>query len=120
MPIQSDAAQAKEARKMPDYPTTDELKDAAAVVVSITDTLREYLETDSSFSAEIAVERVRALVNSQVAMSAFVADAVQPGEKPAPAVIAEFAGALDNAGPQAEVTVLRLIDVMEGPLAQAV
>lgn len=105
---------------MPDYPSTDDPKDAADVVVKITDTLREYLESDSRFSPEVAVERVRVLVNSEAGMSAFVADALQPGEKRAAAVVTEFAAALDNAGPLPEETVLRLVEIVESPLAQAV
>jgi len=105
---------------MPDTPLIDEPTDTVDVVVKITNTLREYLDTDSRFSPEVAVERVRVLVNSKMGLSAFVADALEPGEAPAAAVIAEFAGALDNAGPIAEVTVLSLIDIMEGRVAQSV
>jgi len=98
-------------------PPGEKPTDATDVVVKIAQTLRDYLESDSRFSPEIAIERVRTLVNSEAGMTAFVADALQPGEQSAAAVITKMAEALDQAGPVAEETVLRLIEIIESPIA---
>jgi hypothetical protein len=90
--------------------------DAVDVVVQVTNTLRDYLSTDSSFTPEMAVERVRTLVNSKAGMAAFVSDALRPGEAGAEVVIAKLAETLDQHAPSEE-TVLALIDIVESPLA---
>jgi hypothetical protein len=90
--------------------------DAVDVVVQVTNTLRDYLSTDSSFTPELAVERGRTLVNSKAGMAAFVSDALRPGEAGAEVVIAKLAETLDQHAPSEE-TVLALIDIAESPLA---
>ena len=90
--------------------------DAVDVVVQVTNTLRDYLSTDSSFTPEMAVERVRTLVNSKAGMAAFVSDALQPSEAGAEVVIAKLAETLDQHAPSEE-TVLALITIVESPLA---
>lgn len=102
---------------MPSANPNETPTDASGVVVKIAQTLRDYLESDSRFSPEIAVERVRVLVNSEPGMKAFVTDALQPGEQSAAAVITKLAEALDQAGPVADETVLRLIEIIESPIA---
>jgi hypothetical protein len=91
--------------------------DASDVVVQVTEILGDYLSTDSRFTPEMAVERVRTVVNSKAGMSAFVQDALRPGEVSAGALVATLARALDEHGPAPEKTVLRLIDIIESPRA---
>lgn len=91
--------------------------DAIDVVVQIADILREYLSTDSSFSPERAIERVRIQINSKAGMAAFVSDALRPGEAGAEVVIVKLAEALDHSGQTPENVVLELIDIVESPLA---
>ena len=93
------------------------LTDAGDVVVQVTDILRSYLETDSSFTPEMAVERVRTVINSKAGMSAFVQYAIQPDEANAEAVVVSLAEALDDHGPSPEETVLRLVEITESQVA---
>lgn len=90
---------------------------AGDVVVQATNILREYLATDSRFSPEIAIERVRTVVNSKAGMTAFVNDALQPGHLDADAVVVKLAAALDQPGSHPEELVLRVIQIVESPLA---
>lgn len=90
---------------------------AIGVVVQVTDILRDYLSTDRSFTPEMAVERVRTVVNSKAGMSAFVQDALRPGEVGAETLVATLAQALDDHGPPPEATVLKLIEIIESPSA---
>jgi hypothetical protein len=106
MPEREDGSQAS---KMP--------SGAIDVVMQVTDILRGYLSTDRSFTPEMAVERVRTVINSKAGMSAFVQDALRPGEVSAETLVATLAQALDDHGPPPEATVLKLIEIIESPSA---
>lgn len=91
--------------------------DANGVVVQITDILNSYLSTDSTFTPGMAVERVRAVINSKAGMDAFVQDALQPSAVLAESLVVSLAKVLDEHGPSPEETVLQLIEIVESPAA---
>lgn len=82
--------------------------------------LQEYLETDSRFTPEMAIERVRSLINSKAGSSAFLKEALEPGQVDANAVVGQLAVALDRRGVPPEEQVLHLIEIVESPLALTV
>lgn len=103
----------------PPFPRSDPTS-ANEVVSFAAAVLREYLETDSRFTPEMAIERVRSLINSRAASRAFLDDALEPGQVNASAVVGQLAAALDRRDLQPEERVLQLIEVVESPLALAV
>ncbi len=91
--------------------------DAVGVVAEVADILGSYLATDSSFTPEMAIERVRTVINSRAGMSAFLQDALRPGVASAEAVVMSLAKALDDHQPTPEETVLKLVEIIESPAA---
>jgi len=91
--------------------------DAVGVVAQVADILGSYLSTDRSFTPEMAVERVQAVINSKAGMSAFLQDALQPGVASAEAVVMSLSKALDDHQPTPEETVLKLVEIIESPAA---
>lgn len=91
--------------------------DAGGSLVQIADILRSYLSTDSTFTPEMAVEQVRAVINSKAGMDAFVQEALHPGAARAESLVVSLAKVLDDHGPSPEETVLQLIEIVESPAA---
>jgi hypothetical protein len=88
------------------------------IVVQATDILFEYLPHDSGIAPELAVIRVKALLDSPAGAQAYLIDALEPAEMTnAAVVVVRLAQVLDAGAPDAKEMVSRLLEVVESPLA---
>ena len=88
------------------------------VVVEAADILFEYLPPNSGITPELAVARVRALVDRPPGAQAWLADALEPAEMTNAAdVVVSLVDVLDRPAPHPKELVSRLLEVVESPLA---
>ena len=88
------------------------------IVVQATDILFEYLPPDSGITPELAVIRVKALLDSPAGAQAHLTDLLEPAEMTNAAdVVVRLAQVLDAGAPDAKEMVSRLLEVVESPLA---
>lgn len=88
------------------------------VVVQTADILFEYLPGDSGITPELAVARVRAIVDSPAGAQAYLTDVLEPAEMTNSAdVVVKLIEVLDAEATDAKEMVSRLLEVVESPLA---
>lgn len=88
------------------------------IVVQAADILFEYLPHDSGITPELAVIRVKALLDSPAGAQAYLTDLLEPAEMTNAAdVVVRLAQVLDAGAPDAKEMVSRLLEVVESPLA---
>ena len=91
--------------------------DASDIVVQVTNILFEYLPPDSGVSPEVAVQRVKAVMNSEAGMAAYVKAAMHANQASADDLVAQLADVLDEPAPDPRELISRLLGVVESPLA---
>ena len=88
------------------------------VVVQTADILFEYLPPNSGITPELAVARVRAIVDSPAGAQAYLTDVLEPAEMTNAAdVVVKLIEVLDADATHAKEMVSRLLEVVESPLA---